>query len=212
MSEPLKIFAISLTSIKPYKAYGAFDGELLAIVEATPIIGPMAQWKDPLIAEIKAKIKQGFVVIVEEKTEIIAQHGSQYLLEEVNDEGRSNYFDALDWYFAMQDLGSIVFAPDVKQFAFQASGEGSRIERKQDDKGRPVYNVNWQSFHGAYRAILLCVVAATQEPVSGRFLEDMFGPGMPDSEPEHPVPRWLTLISSIGKAKETELMEKRKQI
>ena len=61
-------------------------------------------WRKPLVDEIIDKKSKGYAVIVEEKTDLIAQYSTQYLLEDI--EERSNLYEALDWYFALQTWGT----------------------------------------------------------------------------------------------------------
>lgn len=196
----LKIMGISLVSSKKHKAYAVFNGEQLVVTNVTPIAsGLLSVWKNPLIEEIIQKKADGFAVLVEEKTDLIAQYGTQYLLEDI--EGKSNLYDALDWYFALQDMGNLIMPSELGAYQIRSGHEGQRIEKKQDEKGRPVYDVDWTTFHGGYRAVLLCVVAAMAEPLSERFLEAMWGKAAPEPEDENPVRRWVKLIAERDLAK-----------
>lgn len=177
MSEKVKIFTVCLTSYKKFKATAVFDGETLVVASVQPINGFFSSWRDPLIKEVQERVAQGYIVLVEEKTDYVARHATQYLLEDLTDDDgqkRSNYFDALDWYCALADTNNLVLHPDYQQFNINASGEGGMFDRQQDDKGRSRYVVDWKRFHGGYRAVLLCVVAAMYEPISERFLQSMF--------------------------------------
>jgi hypothetical protein len=171
----LKIMAASLVSGQKYKAYAVYDGETLIVTQVKPIPWTDIFWKSSLIAEIKERTGNGFAVLIEEKTEHVSQHGTKYLLDELWD-GRTNFCDAMDWYFALQATGNLLFHKGCEQYKIYMGGEGQRVEKKTDDKGRTIYHVDWNAFHGGYRAILLCVVAATTEPVSLRYLKAMFGP------------------------------------
>ena len=206
--EVLKIFTISLASSKRYKAYAAYNGEQLVIASITPIAGIFNSWRDGLIKEIEEKKAQGYVVLVEENTDYISQHATQYLLEDIDEEGRSNYFNALDSYFGLANMEAITFHPDVMRFAITPTSENSGIEKKNDDKGRVVYNVQWSKFHGAQRAILLCVIAALHEPVSDRYLKAMFPPSTVDDE-EHPALRWRQRILEMDSQRAIELDKSR---
>lgn len=190
MTAPLlKILAICLMSSQKYKAYAVYNGEQLVIADVQPITGIFGLWRDPLIAEIEKSKADGYVVIVEERTDNIAKYASQYLLESAGDgESRTNLYEALDWYFAMQDVGNIVFSPTVQKFSISAGGEGSKVDKRQDEKGRTAYSVDWKSFHGGYRAVLLCVVAAMEEPMSERYLAELF-PASAVKEDDHPMSR-----------------------
>ena len=193
-NEMLKIMAISLMGTQRSKAYAVFNGEQLVIVRVDVIAGLFGTWRKPIIDEIVDKTAKGYVVLVEEKTDLIAQYATQYLLEDV--EERSNLYDALDWYFALQDMGNLMADEEAKRFLIRAGGEGQRVEKKQDEKGKPYYAIDWPSFTGGHRAVLLCVVAAMTEPLSDRYLEAMFGQAAPDPEDDNPVRRWTKVMAA----------------
>jgi len=205
----LKILTVSLMGSSKSKAYAVFNGEQLSIVSVRPISGAFNTWRKPLIEEIKEKGAKGYVILVEEKTDLIAQYGTQYLLEDV--EERSNLYEALDWYFALQDMGNLISDDEVKRFIIRAGGEGQKVEKKQDEKGRPYYSIEWASFSGGHRAVLLCVVAAMTEPLSDRFLEAMYGKLPEPPEDDNPVRRYQKLFEQMDIQKEIALGEARKK-
>ena len=178
----LRIMAASLVSGQKYKAYAVFDGENLIVTQVEAIPWTDILWKSSLIAEIKTRAESGFAVLIEEKTDVIAKHATKYLLDELW-EGRTNFCDAMDWYFALQATGNLLFHKSCDQYKISPSGEGQKVEKKTDDRGRSVYHVDWNYFHAGYRAILLCVVAAMTEPMSSRYLTEMFGPDIVAPDP-----------------------------
>lgn len=179
----LKILAVSLADVSKYKAYAVFNGEQLIITHVTQLRGMFNTFRDDLIQEVKGRVDAGFAVLVEEKTDVVSQYATRYMLEAKDDEdGRSHYFDALDWYFALLNTDSIIFHPECKQFLIRPGGEGQRVEKLQDEKGRTGYRVDWNNFNGGYRAMLLCVVAAMTEPLSARYLDAMYEPDMEEEE------------------------------
>jgi len=185
-TDALRIMAISLVSGQKYKAYAVYDGENLIVTQVGLIPWIDAAWKSNLIAEIKERSDKGFAVLIEEKTEHVSQYGTKYLLDELW-EGRTNFCDAMDWYFALQATGNLLFHKSCDQYKLYTGGEGQRVEKKTDDKGRTVYHVDWNAFHGGYRAILLCVVAAMTEPVSKRYLSALFGPDIAEEAALDPL-------------------------
>jgi hypothetical protein len=186
MTEIVKIFAVSLTGLQKYKAYAVYNGEQLAVTHILPIKGVFGSWKASLIEEIKKKKADGFVCIVEEKTDYVARHASQFNLEEMDGEtGRSNFYTALDWYFALQETENLIVAKDFQNFVIRAGGEGQRVEKKQDEKGRVIYSINWSAFTAGYRCLLLCVVGAMVEPVSHRYLDEMLKVWLTPETPEN---------------------------
>jgi hypothetical protein len=197
----IRIMAASLVSGQKYTAYSVFDGENLIITQVELIPWADAAWKSNLIAEIKDRTEKGFIVLVEEKTDHISQYGTKYLLDELW-EGRTNFCDAMDWYFALQATGNLIFHKSCDQYKLYSGGEGQRVDKKTDDKGRTVYHVDWSAFHGGYRAILLCVVAAMTEPVSHRYLNAMFGPPGVEADEFDPLRQFraITIGHDIAKA------------
>lgn len=188
-SENLKIMSISLMSQQKATATAVFNGEQLVIADVQLLGGMFTSWRDKLVDAVEDKVAQGYAVIVEERTDYIAKYGTQYLLEDVGDEGRTNLQEALDWYFALDAVGNMVFTDETKRYQISSGAEGGKIDRKQDDKGRPIYVVDWARFTGGFRAVLLCVVAAMQEPLSDRYLKAMFPDQMREEEELHPAMR-----------------------
>ena len=100
--------------------------------------------------------------------------------------GRSNIYLALDWYFPMMEMGNIIVDPEYQQFIIRAGGEGQKIEKAQDEKGRLVYSINWSSINGGHRALLLCVIACQVEPLSERYVKEMLDAWFPMKVEEDP--------------------------
>lgn len=214
IKDSVKIFAASLIGSKKFKAVGVFSQEKgLIIASISPVTGAFGTWRQPLVDEVQKWVDNGAIVLVEENGEAISQHGTKYLLEDMDDDsGKTNLAVALDAYFQLQDSDYLIIPPDYQRYVLQAGGEGSWIEKKSDDKGRPFYNIDWQRFTGAHRAILLCVVAAMYEPISGRFLEAMWGKQEIDDYEEHPVKRWKRIFKAMGHGREAYLMEERGEL
>jgi hypothetical protein len=180
--------AVSLAGLQKHKAYAVYDGEALIITHVVRLQGLFGAWKDPLIEEIESKRKDGYVCVVEEKTDHIAKYGSQFNLEDTDGEtGRSNLYVALDWYFPMLEMGHIVVAKEFQQYLIRSGAEGQKIEKGQDEKGRAVYSINWAAVNTGHRSILLCVVGAMIEPVSDRYLDDMLGRWLAEERNENPL-------------------------
>jgi hypothetical protein len=173
MSTPIRIMAVSLVSARKFKATAIWSGDQLVIADVAQLpTSAFSSWRKTLTDDVLRAKEKGFIVLIEERTDLIARHGTQYLLEEMGDEGRSNYYDAFDWYFALAEMGNVLYDASCRQYSISVGGEGGKVDKGQDDKGRPIYKVNWGAFHGGFRAVLLCVVAAMQEPLSDRFLVD----------------------------------------
>jgi len=206
-----KIFAISLTQKKKFKAYAVYNGEQLVFQIIQQIKGLFSDWKDALKEEIETRKKRGFIVLVEERTEHISQHGTQFSFEDVDTEtGRVNYYEALDWYFALENMGNLILPAESQHYAIRAN----RIDIQQDEKGRVKYNINWDSFTGAQRAMLLCCMAALgANPVSSVYLDQYFG-GLDGGKPEeeaNPYKSFRAITHGFDRKRGLELDEIRKQ-
>lgn len=211
MTENLKIMSISLMSQQKATATAVFNGEQLVIADVQLLGGMFTAWRDKLVETVEDKVAQGYAVIVEERTEYIAKYGTQYLLEDLGDDNRTNLQEALDWYFALDAVGNMVFTDETKRYQIVSGSEGGKIDRKQDDKGRPVYVVDWARCTGGFRAVLLCVVAAMQEPLSDRYLKAMFPDQMREEEELHPAMRFKAALERKDQQRGEELRKAQQQ-
>lgn len=208
----VKIFAVCLTSAKKCKAYAAFNGEQLVLLAVTPISGLFSTWKEPLIAEIEQKKSEGFIVLVDEAGDRISQYATRYCLDEVDeDSGRTKMQAALDAYFEMAGMDALHLSQECQRFELRMDAEGGWLEKKNDDKGRSFFSIDWRRIHGAHRALLLCVVAANYEPVSSRYLSVMFGESANNDIEENSVLRWKKTFTERALGKEEFLMGQRGQ-
>jgi hypothetical protein len=180
----IKIFVASLLTKKPYKAYAVFNGITLVVQAIVPIKGDFRSWKDELIAEIEKRKKAGFVILVEEKTNIIASHATQFMFTDKDGDDRINYYSALDWYFAISNIGNLILPKDGQQYTIHEQN----VDPQQDEQGRIKYNINWDQFNGGHRCVLMCIMAAMFEPVSEQYIDEMFRAGSragEDNAPDH---------------------------
>ncbi len=209
----LKIFAVSLVGNKKYKAGAVYNDEKgLVIASLQPIGGIFGSWRQPLVDEVKMWVDSGAVVLVEENGDAVSQHATQFLLEDMDgDSGKTNMALALDAYFQLEDSDYLIIPQEYQRYALKAGNEGSWIEKKNDDKGRPYYSIDWSKFTGAHRAILLCVAAAMFEPLSGRFLDAMWGKQGENIHIDNPIERWKKIFKDRGNGLESYLMEERSQ-
>lgn len=183
------IFAVSLDSPKKHRAAAIlFDNNRLYLTHCLPISGKGA-WREELKEEIAEKAASGFVVILEDRSGIFSPHANSFCFDDVYD-GRTMLQHAFDWWFSMQNSGNLVLAEDLSRFSMTQT-ENSIVDLKYDDKGRVLYAPQWDKFHGAHKALLLCVVAATMEPLSEHWFEAMLAalPSLPEEE-WNPLERW----------------------
>ena len=209
-----KIFAVSLTHKQKFKAFAVYNGEQLVIQAVQPITGLFKSWKKPIIDEIKERKAKNFTVLVEEKTDYIARYATSFLFDQKDEwENRINYYVVLDWYFALENSGNLIFPRDGKKYQIREQN----IDRQQDDQGRTKYNINWEVFTGGHRAVLLCVAAAMMQPLTGNYLETMYNQLLESdvSSEFNPVRAWETITFGADKEKAVkinEAMAERKRI
>lgn len=193
------IYAVSLESHNRHVAAAVYDGSKLAITHCTAITGPASKWRDNIINTIKTKSEEGHIVLVEDRTHVFCVGDSSPFSFEDMYEGRSMLFNALDWYFAMLNLGQIIADKEVERFLIRSGAEGQKIEKTQDDKGRTVYKVDWASIGGGTKAVLMCVVGAIMQPLSNRYLDAMYGSIEEDEEP-NPLSIWEAITHGVDQA------------
>ena len=162
--------------------------------------GAFAAWKGRLIEEVKGKVADGYVVLIEEKTNHIARYGTQFLFDEMHQhEEEINLYVALKLYFQMlrtgetPDQSNIVIKPEHKRWYIQEN----LIEIDRDDKGRPKFNVAWDQLAGGHRCVLMAVMAAHRETVNERFLKVLFGEEEADP-PESPIASLQSIMRHKG--------------
>jgi hypothetical protein len=188
-----------------------YNGEQLIFQAIHKINGFFKDWKPDLIREIEDRKKKGFIVLVEEKTDHISQYATKFSFEDIDeDEGRVNYYVALDWYFSIENMGNLILPAENQRLAIREN----RIEKLQDEKGRTKYNVDWDSFSGGQRTILLCVMAAVGlNPLSSLYLEQFFGglDGGAPEEDQNPYRSYNAITVEFDKEKSRRLDKLRKQ-
>jgi hypothetical protein len=193
-----KIFAISLTDRKRFKAYAVFNAEQLIVERLVEIKGIFSSWRPALVEEVLKRKDQGFTLLIEEKTDHISRHGTQFLFEDRDEmEMRINYYVALDWYFALKNIGNIILPPGAEQFHIKEQ----YAEKLQDEQGRIKYNINWEQLTGGHRAILLCVMATVLNPLNETYIEKMFGGRLDDKDEQDPFRTWKAITIGVDKAR-----------
>lgn len=187
MAKPVpqkNIFAVSLDSANKHRAAAIlFDNNQLFITHCLPIPVRELGWKNDLKKEIEDKSRNGFVIILEDRSGIFSPYADAFCFDDVHD-GRTMLQHAFDWWFSLQNSGNLILDESLRRFAL-TENENSLVDIKNDDKGRRLYVPKWGEFHGAHKAMLLCVLGAMMEPNSKHWF-DAFMAAMP----ELPPPEW----------------------
>ena len=197
-----KILAISLTDKKKFKAYAVFNGEMLVIQSIVELPGQFLDWKKLILDEVAAKKKAGFYVIVEEKTDHIAGNAIAFDFEEIDLlENRIHLYLAFDWYFTLYNMGAIIFPKNAQKFVIR----DSLVDKKQDEKGRTKYDVDWSRFGGGQRVVLLTVMAAMYDEVSGNYLDAVFGADQVARGRLDPLSSFKTITAGVDGVRTKEI-------
>lgn len=200
-----KILAISLTDKKKFKAYAVFNGEMLVIQSIVELPGQFLDWKKPILNEVSAKKKAGFYVIVEEKTEHIAGHAIAFDFEEIDSlENRIHLYLAFDWYFTLFNMGAIIFPKNAQKFVIR----DSLVDKKQDEKGRTKYDVDWSRFGGGQRVVLLTVMATMYDEVSGNYLDVFFGTAQVERDRLDPLGSFKAITVRVDRSQAEEIYDR----
>ena len=172
-----KIHVVSLLSSPRIELLAAYDGSVLVVQSMTPVRGMFKNWKKPLLDRLEKRQQNGFVTVVEERTDHFSEHSERILLGEPDPVTRRTWQNiALDHYYAMiamgdgsgNQRGNLVLAKGLERHFLS-----SNINVEQDDKGRNKYDIDLDSLSGYNRALLLAVLAALcVNPINDRWLDE----------------------------------------
>lgn len=208
---PTRIMGLSMDDAVKYKAYAAYDADigLIVIPRVFQITGAITNWRDALIEEIEQKKADNWIIMVEDKSDLIADAAHKVELDDVDDlEGRIRLYIALDHYFSRYNMGLLTLGDQAQRFGLHRA---NIIDREEDDKGRTRYRINQQLFKAGHRAVLLCVLAAVNPPVGEFYISQMVG--KPDPPPWHFDPvrafKAITIDRDRKKAREWDEHDQR---
>lgn len=169
-----RILAIALEGTSKVQAMAVWDGQHLIVVELRDIKGNPEDWIEVMERDIEAKVKGGWVVMVEDRTASFSSLATSFNFDAPAEDGRTNLQRALDWYFALEARGGIILGEGMERYAIRLSGELGLIDAGTDEKGRLVYRVDWRKFNSGHKALLMCVAGAVmEEPLSERWMRVM---------------------------------------
>ena len=80
--------------------------------------------------------------------------------------------ECLDWYYSLDAVGNLMLDRGVETHAIR-KGDMAMVNFGHDERGRLVYDVDWNRMTGGHKAILMCVAGAVMElPFSDRWLNE----------------------------------------
>lgn len=188
------IFAASIEGAKKHMACAMYDGERLIVTHCEPLGDRQEAWMPQLLEDIRVKVEQGFVVLLEDRTGRLSPHATAFTFEEICENGRTYLQSCLDLYFSLAATGRLIFETGLERYALRQT-EGGMIDTRHDEKGRVIYDVKWSEFDGGRRAMLMCVAGAFLEaPLSERWINAL----VDASDSETPRPKsWLDTWKTI---------------
>ena len=171
-----KILAIALEGAMPVQAAAVYTKKTLVFSGIKNIMGGPDEWRDTIEETIAERIAKNWVVLVEDKTGSFSDRAILFDFDRTGDDGRTYLQQCLDWYFALQARGALVFPEDMQRYTIRAHTEGAMLDFGHDEKGRLLYKVNWAQFSPGHRAMLMCIAGAIlEDPASDRWLNHFLG-------------------------------------
>lgn len=207
MMEVQKILGISLTTVERTAVTAVYDGSVVVIGKIETIDGALQSWRNDAKKRASDAVKNGVSVFVEEMGDYVSSvaHGIQF--SDLNpSDGRPLLSVAFDAYFGLLNAGAIVFAPGTERCRILESA----VDTGTDDKGRPLYNVDWQRVKGVHRSMLLCCLAVDGfQPITDGYFESLFGTQLEAHEEINPLERMRQAL--YEEAVEKERSQQREQ-
>ena len=151
-----KILSIALESERKFRAHALYTDGVLFVTHCLPISGPPMEWKNKLLKDIEEKTEKGFAVIVEDRTHNFSPHAVSFNFDEIMDDGRTMLQHCLDWYYSLDAVGNLMLDRGVETHAIR-KGDMAMVNVRHDERGRLVYDVDWNRMTGGHKAILMCV-------------------------------------------------------
>lgn len=202
-----KILTISFEGRTPTQASAAWDGEKLFILEVNDINGNPHFWMDSVLEDIENKAKSGWVIMVDDSTASFPPPATSWNMNSLGEDGRTNLQTALEWYFALQSRGEIIFEPHLKQYQIRLGGDNDMAFAEHDERGRRIYRIDWTKFNSRHMALLMCVAGAVmEEPLSDRWMK-VFAGTLPGVK-EPPIWPVFRTMKNLWKKQQEEIEAK----
>lgn len=179
-----KILAISFEGVRRAQAFAAWDGNRLVLMDLLESTGDPDAWLPAMLEDIEGKLDRGWVVMVEDRTASFPSRATAYNFDAMGPDGRTHLQSALDWYFALDGRGAVILKPEMRRYALRLGGANDILACKNDEKGRLVYDLRWESITPGHKALLMCVAGAVmEEPLSERWMRIFAGSVKPAKRP-----------------------------
>ena len=164
-----KIYCASIEGAKKYACWAVWRGGRLGITKLA-FIPTEPGWQNGLRAVLAQKKAEGYAVYLEDRTGLFSQDAVAVSFEELQADGRTLFQHACEMLTSLSARGDVKYPPEYAGYVLSA-GEGGIVDLKTDDKGRVVYDVDWNRINGGHKCVLMAVAAATmEEPWSDRWL------------------------------------------
>jgi|GEM_PF-4495617 len=152
-----KIYCVSTIGGSPCGVLASWRSGQLSIVKVDTFPVGVAGYKEPITKIVKERVKKGFLVFIEEGFSTIKVRGAYQISMDTMDDvsGVTVVNMAMKQYRAMNSGGVIVYGESVASLAIPQSNINEVI----DDKGRTVFQLEWESIKASHRALLLVIYA-----------------------------------------------------
>jgi hypothetical protein len=152
-----KIYCVSTVGGIPYGVLASWRSGQLSIVKVETFPTGIASYKEPITKLVKERVKKGFLVFIEEGFSSIKVAGAyQVGMDTVDDVAGVTVVNmAMKQYRAMTSGGIIVYGASVGNISIPETNINQTI----DDKGRTLYELEWEAIKPQHRALLLVVYA-----------------------------------------------------
>lgn len=176
MPKVKQILAIAFEGSRPAQGSALYDGQSLYVRSLDEINEDRYVFAEAIKQVIEDKTAEGWVVMVEDRTFSFPGNAASWDFDAIGVDGKTNLSACLHWYFTLQGRGQLAFEDAAKRYELRLGGAADWIFKKNDERGRTVYSVEWTQFSGAHRALLMCVAGAVmEEPLSRRWMKEYLG-------------------------------------
>lgn len=181
------VLAVVLETMPAMLVTARYANQCLEFKGAERIAGKSETWLPEIRQLVEECIAKDWVVVIDDRTQSFSDKAMLWNFDRLNEDGRTAMQECLDWYFALQARGALIFPESMNAYIIRSQVEGAMIDFANDDKGRMVYKVDWRKFQSAHRGIMMCIAGAfMEEPMSDRWLNAFF------SKETYPEPSPLT--------------------